>query len=483
MSQPILTSSIDGVWQQPGRRVHERRNPGRTDRIAARWSPATRSQARRAMDGAARAAAHWSSKGPKTRLGLLREFLKRLEGQAGPLARMITRENGKTLEESGAEIRAALADGRYLLDQVRNDLLRSPGSSGNPKKALIHEPVGVTLLITPWNFPLATIVRKILPALAFGNTVVLKPSELTPGPAVGLVRILQSIPFPPGVIHLVLGTGAGVGPTLTGHPALRLISFTGSNRVGLRLAEQTAGRDVRLQLEMGGKNSLVVLADADLDAAVEAALTGGFSCAGQWCTGTGRVIVERSVYELFCDNLGRAVRALRTGPGDLKSTRVGPVISAQRVRFARRSIREAVAAGARLVCGGAAPLPTTRGRSGNYVTPTVLADVLETMAVFHEELFVPVLPVTPAKDEADAFRLANLGRFGLSASVFTSSPKKAGRFIRGVEAGIVHHNLHTAFRTSDLPVSAWRDSGRGIPECGHYSASFFARPRAVYLND
>ena len=480
MPSKILTSYVDGSWLVPGRRLITRENPGRLDRVASRWSPARPSDASKALEAAARAWPAWADTSPGFRLTLLETFLLNLESDRPRLATCITRENGKTLRESHAEIDAALADARYLLKQARSALRRSRPTRVTHHRERIHEPVGPFLLITPWNFPLATIVRKAVPALAFGNTVVLKPSELTPGTAAQVIRLLVDLPFPAGVVNLVLGTGPAVGPPLVGHPAMRGLSFTGSNRVGLELARQTAGRDVRLQLEMGGKNSLVVLADAALDRAVEAAVVGGFSCAGQWCTGTGRVIVEAPVYQTFCDRLATRAAALRVGPGDLERTEVGPVITHDRVRFARSTLTKALREGATIACGGAIPA-FPPGLKGHFIPPTVLTGVTEDSKVFREELFLPILPVIRATDHTDALRLANAGSFGLSASIFTASSTRADHFLRHVEAGIAHHNCHTAFRRPDLPVSAWRESGRGIPECGDHAAGFFARPRAVYV--
>jgi len=482
-SQVILTSYIDGAWLRPGGRVVKRENPGRTDKAAARWSPATRAQARSTMDAAERAYAVWSEVAPKLRIQILDTLLDRIEDRIPSIATTITRENGKTRAESLAEISAALQDARFHLGDAGDAISRPVSSSRkqNQRQRLALEPVGVYLLITPWNFPFATILRKIIPALAFGNTVVLKPSELTPGPACLLFRTLSQVGLPPGAANLVLGTGAGVGPALIAHQSLRGISFTGSNRVGLDLAREAAGRDVRLQLEMGGKNSLVVLSDADLESAVDAAVTGGFSCAGQWCTGTGRVIVEAGIHDAFCERLVERARALKVGPGDAAGTKVGPLVSADRVKAARSAVKQAVKSGATLRCGGDRPV-LRKGVKGHYFAPAVLTNIAETMPAFIDELFTPVLPVVRARDYRDALRLANSGRFGLSASIFTSDRRKADDFLKRIEAGIVHVNLHTAFRVPELPVSAWRDSGRGIPECGRFARDFFTRPRAVYLN-
>jgi aldehyde dehydrogenase (NAD+) len=225
---------------------------------------------------------------------------------------------------------------------------------------------------------------------------------------------------------------------------------------------------------MGGKNSLVVLADADLNAAVEAAATGGFTCAGQWCTGTGRVIVESAVHDEFVARLVARIAPLQVGPGDDTSSDIGPVISAARVAFARSSVESAVAAGAKVHGGG--DVSTT----GHFFKPVVLEGVTEVMPAFLEELFVPVLPVAAARDSEDALRLANTGRYGLSASIFSQDTLKAAAMARRIEAGIVHVNLHTAFREPSLAVAGWRESGRGLPECGQFARDFFTRPRALY---
>jgi aldehyde dehydrogenase (NAD+) len=461
----------------------KRENPGHSDRVAALWSPATRALAKSAMDAAERTFSAWSNDVSSHRIELLDTLLNRIEDRLSTIAATITRENGKTRAESRAEVNAALQDARFQLGDARDAIDRpvsSPRRQGY-RHGLVLEPVGVYLLITPWNFPFATVLRKLVPALAFGNTVVLKPSEFTPGPASMLFRILSAVGFPPGVANLILGTGKGAGPALVGHPALRGISFTGSNAVGLELARQTAGRDVRLQLEMGGKNSLVVLSDADLERAVDAAVIGGFSCAGQWCTGTGRVIVEAGIHDAFCDRLIERVKTLVVGPGDARATKIGPLVSAERIKVARSGVRNAVKAGANLRCGGGRPV-LRRGTRGHFFAPTVLTEVTETMPAFTDELFIPVLPVTRAQDYPDALRLANSGPYGLSASIFTSNRRKADDFLKRIEAGIAHVNLHTAFRVPELPVAAWRDSGRGIPECGRFNRDFFTRPRAVYEN-
>lgn len=481
MALRIHTSFINGKRIAKSGRVIKRLNPGRISREASRYCGASAAIASSAMDAAANAFTNWSDTPLGERVKILEEILERIETRTPSIARIITSENGKTLSESQAEVGAGLADARYHLADAlksRNGRVRS----GNPtvRARLQLEPVGVYVLITPWNFPFATIMRKLIPALVFGNTAVVKPSGYTSATASMLFDVMAAGKLPPGVANLVLGGGSVVGPALIAHEALRGISFTGSTGNGLSIARSVAGRDVRLQLEMGGKNSLLVLADADLEAAVDAALIGAFSCAGQWCTGTGRVIVEDSIYDPFCESLAERVGALVVGPGDLGTTQMGPLISSSSLRDIRKAIQNAKQQGATLACGGKVPA-MKKGQEGYYLTPALLTGVNEHMSVFTDELFAPVLPVVRAKDFEDGLRLANAGNLGLSASVFTKNKKHAGRFQRKVEAGITHVNLHTAFRLPDLPVSAWRDSGRGYPECGRFGRDFYSRPRSVYV--
>ncbi|MBL9215596.1 MAG: aldehyde dehydrogenase [Opitutaceae bacterium] len=473
-SAPV-TSFIAGAWRPAASRVVLREDPGNAAATAARWCPASPADAARAMDAAADAAAAWSAVPLEARSALLGQLLTAVERRTEDFARVITRENGKPRREAVAEVAAGLRDARHALDEAQRHGVAERASPGSAavRSELLLEPAGVQLLITPWNFPLATILRKLVPALLYGNPAVVKPSELTPGPAGLLFALLAGLPFPPGAAALVLGYGAELGPVLTGHPALRGLSFTGSTAAGQALARQVAARDVRLQLEMGGKNSLVVLADADLEAAVDAAVTGGFSCAGQWCTGTGRVIVEAPVHDEFVRRLAARAGRLRVGPGD-GDPDVGPVVSAERACFAATATAAAVAAGARAHRG--APPPA----GGHFVAPTVLDGVTAGMPAFTEELFVPVLPVAAARDAEDAVRLANLGRYGLSASVFSADTARATALARRIEAGIVHVNLHTSYREPALPVAGWRDSGHGLPECGRFARDFFTRPRALY---
>lgn len=471
-SEPF-TSCLAGKWIAANpRRLAERENPGNLTDVASRWSMATPAEAHQAMEAAAQAHGHWSSHPIDLRIKLLAGWLSHLAAEKDRIAAVITRENGKTLAEAHAEIAAALADAQHSIGEAKSlGVIESTGRRSH----LRLEPIGVCLLITPWNFPFATIVRKLTPALLYGNAVVVKPSELTPASAVEIVRPLLELGLPAGTVNLVLGTGSEVGAALVSHSSLRAVSFTGSTRTGETLARLTVARDVRLQLEMGGNNPLVVLDDADLDKAVEAAITGGFSCAGQWCTGTGRVIVMQSMAERFTDQLVARTERLRFGPGNDPTSDIGPVITGKSRDFARQSVAGAVASGARRRCGGATP------PGGHFFTPCVLDHIQPSMPAFTDELFVPILPVITAATVDEAVKLANRGPYGLSASVFSRDEARGMQCAARIDAGMIHLNLHTAWRDPALPVSGWRESGRGWAECGRFYRDFFTRPRAVYL--
>jgi len=475
-----ITACREGLPAGP---VVEIRNPGNQAEVVATVVTAPEAAAARMIESAHGAFPGWSSTPLPERLRMLHEALKALETNTARVARIITAENGKPLAESRREIAAALADGFHQLEVARHTRWRvrhrSPSRGCRSEVRLF--PLGVFLLVTPWNFPLATLVRKIVPALAFGNTVVAKPSLETPCAAFAFFQCLTRAGLPAGVAHLALCSGSVAGRRLVPHPSVRGISFTGSTAVGLGICRQTAERDVRLQLEMGGKNACVVLADADLDRAADAVVTAAFTCAGQWCTGTSRVIVEASAHDAFMKQLLVRVRQIKVGPGWRAASTMGPITTRQHFKEILEAIRVGQSAGARLVAGGNSLSPVA-GCEGNYLAPTVFGGVTEEMALFREEIFGPVLAVTIAHDSEDALRLANLSPYGLSLSVFTRSARKAQRFLDHVETGLSHWNLHTGYREPALPISGWKQSGRGIPECGDQGRQFFTRPRSIYLS-
>jgi len=479
---PEYCSFIDGKWCAGKGDVLEIRNPANLDETVATARLADCAQANEAMKSVDRAFSAWSRTPVAERLEILRLAVDRLEANTDSVGRLITQENGKTLPESRAEVEASIRDARYQLKAVEDTIWHQPraGTGSAEIECAVHrEPCGVYLLITPWNFPLATIVRKVVPALGFGNAVVMKPAQLTPGAAVIWLRALIDAGLPAGVANLVLGRGDEVGSTLIDSEALRGVSFTGSTEIGLDICRQTAERQVRLQMEMGGKNAIVVLSDADLDIAVDSTVLAAYSCAGQWCTSTSRAIVERSVYSEFLARLKTKVETLSIGDGTFADTAMGPVISDGQRLGCVDAIAVARAAGAQILTGGEA-LDEIDGRRGYFMQPTVLRDVTPDMQLAREEVFGPVLAVIPADGPGDALRIANATCYGLTFSIYTRSAEWAEKFIAEVDAGMCHLNLPTAYRDASLPVGGWKESGRGVPECGDEQKHFYTRLKAVY---
>lgn len=472
----IYRSYIDGRWQSPDSvRPVSLRNPANHERIVGRVEYADIPLAFSAMDAAQNAGENWRKISVKDRVARLSKILKCLRERRPDIAGIITIENGKTLRESLAEVDASLNEAEYQLQFLSESTVEQIG-----KNEIWYEPLGVVLLITPWNFPLATILRKLIPAVAVGNTAVVKASELTPLTAVALFRIIEETEVPAGVVNLVIAEGSTVGPALIKHPALRAISLTGSTNTGFAIAEQLVNNsDVRFQAEMGGKNAVVILADADLEAASEAAVSSGFACCGQWCTGTSRVIAEGRIYQSLLDLLIARAKRIVVGNGMDKATTMGPLISAVQLQKVERAVVRAKEEGARLVIGGRRPCNISLNQ-GHYYEPTIFADVTPEMTIAREEIFGPILGVMPARDADEALRLANDSRYGLSFSVFTRRAEIADHFMREIRAGVCHVNLPTVHRDPALPLLGWGDAGRGLAECGRFARDFFTRTKAIY---
>jgi alpha-ketoglutaric semialdehyde dehydrogenase len=343
----------------------------------------------------------------------------------------------------------------------------------------VAEPLGVVAAICPWNFPVVTPVRKIAPALAWGNSVVFKPSSLTPWSAVYVVRLLERAGVSPGAINVVTGQGSVVGEALTHDPRVRGISFTGSTTVGMRVYESAARRLARVQLELGGKNPAVVMDYGDLDGAAREIVAAAFLCSGQRCTAISRVIVGETQADALVERILCHVSHIKVGNGLEPGTTMGPLVSHGQLRTVERYVRDGVDAGCPLLAGGAS-LTENPERQGYYFAPTVFDRVPADSPLAQEEIFGPVLPILRVRGIDEAITLANSTRYGLAASLFTSCLSHINEFTRRVEAGMVHVNHGTASQ-AHVPFGGVKDSGQGAFSIGSTAREFFTNVKAVYV--
>ncbi len=447
---------IDGAWRPAaGGAAADVINPASGESVG-RMAQGGAAEAGAAIAAADRAFAGWSATPAPERAAVLRKVASLLLERREAIAAQMTAEQGKPLAEARGEV-GLTAD--YILwnaeeaRRIYGDVI--PASTGAKRLFALRQPVGVTAAITPWNFPAAMIGRKLAPALAAGCTAVLKPAPSTPFCAVAVFECLHDAGLPAGVANLVAGPAEPIGDTFLSDPRVRKISFTGSTAVGKMLMRRAADSLKRVSLELGGHAPFLIFADADLDQAVTGAIASKFRNAGQTCICTDRIFVEASVYEAFLEKFAARVAQLRVGRGDAPGTDVGPLISAQAVERTQARIQEAVAQGARLLCGGER-LPGP----GNFLTPAVLADVPAGCALCQQETFGPAAAVWPFTEEAEAVRNANDTPYGLAAYVYTTDLSRAIRVAEALQYGIV--GVNDAVPTvAQAPFGGVKESGMG----------------------
>jgi alpha-ketoglutaric semialdehyde dehydrogenase len=398
------------------------------------------------------------------------------------LARELTREMGKVLSEARGDVQEAI-DISFLMGGEGRRLFGDTTPSELPDKwaMSVREPIGVAGIITPWNFPMAIPCWKMMPALVAGNTVVFKPASDTPHCAVLLVQLMDEAGFPPGVVNLVTGSGDDVGLPMVENPDIPVISFTGHTGTGRAIAEVAARRLKRLSLELGGKNGIVVMADADLDLAVEGIVWSAFGTAGQRCTACSRLIIQEDVADDLLGRLEERARALRIGPGLEPSTDVGPLISAGSREKVAGYIDIGVEEGASLVCGGSADdRPGTD--YGHFFRPTIFDRVMPMSRLAQEEIFGPVLSVIRVRDYREAVLALNQTRYGLSSSIYTRDTNTAFRAMRDFETGIVYVNAGTIGAETHLPFGGMKGTGNGHREAGHAALDTFTEWKSIYVD-
>jgi alpha-ketoglutaric semialdehyde dehydrogenase len=345
----------------------------------------------------------------------------------------------------------------------------------------MRRPLGVVAIISPWNFPFNVPCRKITPALITGNTCVFKPANLTPGIGAEFAKLFVDAGLPPGVLNFITGSGAVIGDAIVNSPIVKAITFTGSTEVGMGIHRKAAANLTRTQLEMGGKNPLIVLADADVKAAADSAALAAYACAGQWCTSTSRTVVEKKVLKDFMDLLVANVKKIVVGKGTDPQTTMGPVCGEAQLKSILAGIGKGKAEGAKLLIGGNQAIDGDLAR-GCFIEPTIFTDVRPDMYIAQEEIFGPVLSIIAVDSFAQAIEVANGVKFGLSSSIYTKDLEKAMIFIEKTDVGLTHVNIPTAVKEPQLTFGGVKLSGCGIPEAGHTGIEFFTEHKVAYIN-
>lgn len=404
-------------------------------------------------------------------------FVRRKE----ELARIMTREMGKPVFETKGDVQEAIDTAYYAGSETRRLFgYTAPSELPNKMNLSFRYPVGVCGIITAWNFPVAVPCWKILPAIAAGNTVVFKPSKDAPHSGVIIAEILEEAGVPAGVFNLVTGTGS-MGNHIVEHPDVNLIGFTGSTDVGCQIAETCGKMNKKVSLEMGGKNPQIVMPDANFELALEGVLWGAFGTTGQRCTATSRLIIHKDCYDEFLNLLVEKVKKLRIGPGLEADTDMGPVIHEKQLETDEYYIKVGQEEGARLVYGGKR-IMDGRLANGNFLMPTIFADVTKDMRIFKEEIFGPVLSVIKADSFEHAIELANAVNFGLSSSIYTRNVNDAFTAIRDIEAGITYINSPTIGAESHMPFGGVKGTGNGHREGGWTVFDIFTEWKTVYVD-
>jgi alpha-ketoglutaric semialdehyde dehydrogenase len=474
---------INGSWKESASsREVSNTNPANTDDVLGTVRQATRDEARAAVEAAAAAFPSWRATPAPTRGRIVARAARLLEDNKEELAQLLTREEGKTIAESRGELLRSINVAEFCAGESR----RMNGETIQSELPLnfaytIKHPLGVVACVTPWNFPVAIPVWKIAPALVAGNSVVFKPASLTPATAVRIVEIFEEAGIPKGVLNLVLGSGSDAGEEIINHPAVKAVSFTGSNGVGIRLYEQVSRRGAKVQCEMGGKNPVVVLEDADLNLAVESTAQGAFGSSGQRCTATSRAVVVNDIADEFVERISARAGSMRIGNGADPNTEIGPSVDESQFKTVLSYIDIGREDGATLVCGGTRATGNGLDK-GYFVQPTVFDRVTPDMRIAREEIFGPVLSVMRVKNFEEAMEVANDCEYGLSSSIFSNDAARIFRFVDEIETGMTHINSPTTGGEAHIPFGGIKGTGIGDREQGSTALDFYTELKVVYVD-
>jgi aldehyde dehydrogenase (NAD+) len=474
---------IDGSWvPSVSGALFENRNPANTDDLVGVFQKSTAGDVARAIDAARTAYERWRLVPAPKRAELLFHAAHLLAERKESLAHDMTREMGKVLDETRGDVQEAIDMTFFMAGEGRRQYGQTVPSELRDKFAMsIRQSVGVSAIITPWNFPMAIPSWKIIPALVCGNTVVFKPATLTPLSALNFVRILEEAGIPPGVVNLVTGGGADVGNALLVNDAVRIVSFTGSTEVGRTVSGQASPSFKKVHLEMGGKNVIMIMDDANLELAVEGCLWGGFGTSGQRCTAASRVVVHEKVYPQFLEQFVARAKALRVGDGLDPKTQMGPSVSEGQLETVMKYVEIGRGEGARLACGGYR-LTTGTFAKGYFHEPTVFADVAPSMRIAQEEIFGPVVSVIPCRSFDEAVAIGNGVQYGLSASIYTQDINRAFAAMRDMYTGIFYVNAPTIGAEVHLPFGGTKATGNGHREAGTAALDVFSEWKSIYVD-
>jgi alpha-ketoglutaric semialdehyde dehydrogenase len=480
---PTYHNYIDGAWvQSASGELFENRNPANHDDLIGLFPQSNERDVADAVEAARQAYRRWRLVPAPRRAEILFKAARLFAQRKDALARDMTREMGKVLAETRGDVQEAVDMTYFMAGEGRRQYGQTVPSELRDKFAMsVRQPLGVCAVITPWNFPMAIPSWKTIPALVCGNTVVFKPATLTPLSAVNFVKILEEAGVPRGVVNLVSGGGDEVGTAMTTAPAVRVVSFTGSTAVGRIVSERAAPTFKKVHLEMGGKNVIIVMDDANLDLAIDGCLWGGFGTTGQRCTAASRVVVHEKVYREFLDRFVARARSLRVGDGLDPETDMGPSISQGQLETVQRYVAIGTQEGARVACGGRA-LTSGPHAGGYFHEPTIFADVAPAMRIAQEEIFGPVVSVIPCRTFDEAIEIGNNVEYGLSASIYTQDINRAFAAMRDLYTGIFYVNAPTIGAEVHLPFGGTKHTGNGHREAGTAALEVFSEWKSIYVD-
>ncbi|HZR33371.1 MAG TPA: aldehyde dehydrogenase family protein [Terriglobales bacterium] len=482
-SSRVYRNFIDGEWVESRTgELFEDRNPADTRDVVAIFQKSGKEDVDAAIDAANRAFKKWRLVPAPRRAEIIYRASEILMERKEECARDMTREMGKILKETRGDVQEAIDTGYYMAGEGRRMFgPTTPSELPNKFAMAVRQPLGVCAMITPWNFPMAIPSWKLFPALVAGNTCVIKPAQDTPLSTFNLVRALSDAGVPRGVVNVITGFGSKIGAPMLEHPDVRAVSLTGSTEVGRIVGETAAKTFKRCSLELGGKNPMIVLDDANLDLAIEGGLWGAFGTTGQRCTATSRIILQKGIYGEFTNRLVERARKLKIGNGLDETTDMGPAINEGQLKTDLKYVEIGKNEGARLLCGGNR-LTSGEYQHGWFMEPTVFGDVDPKMRIAQEEIFGPVVSLIPCDGMEDAIEIANSVQYGLSSSIYTRDVNKAFVSVRDLEAGITYVNAPTIGAEVHLPFGGVKATGNGHREGGIGAIDFYSEWKSVYVD-